>query len=167
MLRRVPDNEHGMASEPTFDDRDEDPHDLKRFVQAQAGSYPRALSEIENGRKESHWMWYIFPQFEGLGYSEMARRYSIRSVAEANAYLEHPILGPRLHACCEAALAVEGRSAHAIFGSPDDLKLNSCATLFARVSPDGSIFHRLLDKYFEGTPDDKTLRLMEAGGEGA
>jgi uncharacterized protein (DUF1810 family) len=167
MLRRVPDNEHGMASEPTVDDRDKDPHDLKRFVQAQAGSYPRALSEIENGRKESHWMWYIFPQFQGLGHSETARRYSIRSVAEAVAYMEHPILGPRLRECFEALLALEGRSAHEIFGSPDDLKLNSCATLFAHVSEPGSVFGSVLDRYFDGAPDDKTLKLMAAAGDGA
>ena len=165
MLERVPDNEHGMASEPTLDDPSEDRDDLSRFVQAQERSFPRALSEIKNGRKESHWMWYIFPQFRGLGHSETSRRYSIRSVSEAKAYLEHPVLGPRLRKCCEAALAVEGRSAHAIFGSPDDLKLNSCATLFAHVSPAGSVFHRLLDKYFEGRPDDKTLNLIGAGGD--
>jgi uncharacterized protein (DUF1810 family) len=150
-----------MASEPTVDDLD-DPHNLNRFVQAQERSYARALSEIKSGRKQSHWMWYIFPQYVGLGHSEMSRRYSIRSVAEAKAYLQHPTIGPRLVECFEAALAVEGRSAYQIFGSPDDLKLNSCATLFARISPDGSVFHRLLDKCFEGTPDDQTLRLINA-----
>jgi uncharacterized protein (DUF1810 family) len=139
-----------------------DPHHLSRFVQAQERSYAHALAEIKSGRKQSHWMWYVFPQFLGLGHSEMSRRYSIKSIAEANAYLQHPILGPRLVECCEAALAVEGRSAHQIFGAPDDLKLNSCATLFAQVSAAGSVFHRLLDKYFDGTPDDKTLRLMGA-----
>lgn len=150
-----------MASKPTSDE-----HGLDRFVQAQEGCYSRALAEIKNGRKVSHWMWYVFPQFLGLGQSEMSRRYAIASVAEAKAYLEHPILGPRLRECCEAALSVEGRSAHQIFGSPDDLKLNSCATLFARVSPGGSVFHRVLDKFFDGTSDDKTLRLMQAADEG-
>lgn len=150
-----------MASKLTSDE-----HGLDRFVQAQEGSYSRALAEIKNGRKVSHWMWYVFPQFLGLGQSEMSRRYAITSVAEAKAYLEHPILGPRLRECCDAALSVEGRSAHQIFGSPDDLKLNSCATLFARVSPGGSVFHRVLDKFFDGTSDDKTLRLMQAADEG-
>jgi uncharacterized protein (DUF1810 family) len=150
-----------MADESKFNDLD-DPHELNRFLQAQERSYARALSEIKNGRKTSHWMWYVFPQFLGLGQSEMSRRYAIQSVAEARAYLEHPILGQRLRECCEAALAVEGRSAHQIFGSPDDFKLKSCATLFAHTSPAGSVFHRVLDKYFEGSPDDRTLRLMAA-----
>jgi uncharacterized protein (DUF1810 family) len=155
-----------MAEQPKFNDLD-DPHDLNRFVQAQERSYARALAEIKNARKTSHWMWYVFPQFEGLGQSEMSRRYAIHSVAEARAYLEHPILGPRLQECCEALLAVEGRSAHQIFGSPDDLKLNSCATLFACVSGAGSVFERVLEKYFEGSPDDKSLRLMAADGDEA
>jgi uncharacterized protein (DUF1810 family) len=137
-----------------------DPYDLNRFLEAQEDDYARALAEIRNGRKRSHWMWYIFPQFDGLGHSSMSKRYSIKSVAEAEAYLRHPTLGPRLVECCEAALSVEGRSAHEIFGSPDDFKLRSCATLFAQVSPPGSLFHRLLDKYFEGGRDDRTLRLI-------
>ena len=105
-------------------------------------------------------MWYIFPQFDGLGFSPTSRKYSIKSVAEAQAFLRHPVLGPRLTECAEAALRVEGRSAHEIFGSPDDLKLRSCATLFARVSPPGSVFEHLLDKYFDGMRDDRTLSLM-------
>jgi uncharacterized protein (DUF1810 family) len=137
-----------------------DPYDLNRFVEAQAGDYDRALAEIRSGRKRSHWMWYVFPQFDGLGHSSMSKRYAIRSVAEAEAYLQHAVLGPRLSECCRAVLAVEGRSAHDIFGSPDDLKLKSCATLFAEVSPAGSVFHRLLDTYFEGTRDEATLRLI-------
>src|SRR5438034_9503126 len=107
-----------------------DPYDLQRFVRAQEHDYEEALSEIRSGRKRSHWMWYIFPQFDGLGISATSRKYAIKSVAEAEAYLGHPILGPRLLACCEAALRVEGRSAHEIFGSPDEMKLRSCATLF-------------------------------------
>lgn len=138
-----------------------DPHDLDRFVQAQRGDYEQALSEIKDGRKQSHWMWYIFPQFDGLGLSSIARRYSIKSLAEAKAYLGHPVLGPRLAECAGAALGVKGRSAHEIFGSPDDMKLKSCATLFACVSPEGSVFHRLLDQYFQGTKDQKTLGLLE------
>ena len=139
-----------------------DPHDLDRFVRAQEDSYAPALAEIRSGRKRSHWMWYVFPQFDGLGYSPTSRRYSIKSAAEAVAYLKHPILGPRLLECGEALLGVEGRSALDIFGSPDDMKLRSCATLFASVSPSGSVFDRLLDKYFQGRRDDATLRLMAA-----
>ena len=123
-----------------------DPHDLIRFIQAQAGDYERALSEIRSGRKHSHWMWYVFPQFDGLGFSSMSKRYAIKSVSEAEAYIAHPILGPRLVECAESVLAIEGKTATQIFGSPDDVKLKSCATLFACVSPVGSAFHRLLDK---------------------
>src|SRR5262245_33973871 len=130
-----------------------DPHDLDRFVQAQRSDYDRALAEIRAGRKRSHWMWYIFPQHDGLGSSSMAKTYAIKSVAEAEAYLRHPVLGPRLVECAEAVVGVEGRSAHEIFGSPDDLKLRSCATLFARVSPAGSVFERLLQKYYPDGPD--------------
>jgi uncharacterized protein (DUF1810 family) len=137
-----------------------DPFDLDRFAQAQEEDYAQTLAEIEGGRKYSHWMWYVFPQFDGLGHSSMSRRYSIKSAAEAKAYLAHPTLGPRLVECCEAALNVEGRSAYEIFGSPDDMKLRSCATLFELVAPAGSVFHRLLDKYFQGGRDEKTLRLM-------
>ena len=140
--------------------RIDDPHDLGRFLQAQAGSYDEALAQIRGGRKRTHWMWYIFPQFDGLGFSPTSRKYSIKSVAEAKAYLTHPVLGPRLVACAEAALGVEGRSAPEVFGSPDDMKLKSCATLFASVSPAGSVFERLLDKYFQGERDGKTLRLL-------
>lgn len=138
----------------------DDPYDLERFLKAQESSYERALAEIRDGEKVSHWMWYIFPQIEGLGSSSTARRYAIKSLEEARAYLDHPALGPRLKTCAEAALAVEGRSAWAIFGSPDDLKLRSSATLFSLVSPPGSVFHRLLDKYFGGEPDHKTLALL-------
>lgn len=137
-----------------------DPHDLGRFVEAQGGDYERALAEIRRGRKRSHWMWYIFPQYAGLGFSSMSQRYAIKSVAEAEAYLRHPVLGPRLIECAEAVVAVEGKSASEIFGDPDDLKLRSSATLFAHVSPAGSVFERLLRKYFPGGPDDATLRLI-------
>lgn len=136
---------------------------LERFVQAQAADYPRALTEIRAGRKRSHWMWYVFPQLEGLGSSPMSQRFAIQSLTEARAYLEHPVLGPRLREIAEAALAVEGRSARELMGSPDDLKLRSCATLFAVVSPAGSVFHRLLDKYFEGRPDPRTQALLRQG----
>jgi len=142
-----------------------DPHDLKRFVQAQEDDYERALSEVKSGRKRSHWMWYVFPQIEGLGFSTTSRRYSIKSIGEAKAYLSHPVLGPRLMECAEAVLGVEGRSAYEIFGPPDDMKLRSCATLFACVAPAGSVFERLLDKYFQGERDQKTLRLLGGAPE--
>ena len=137
-----------------------DPFELGRFVQAQEQTYDEALSEIRSGRKQSHWMWFVFPQFEGLGSSWASRRFAIKSQAEAEAYLVHPVLGPRLVECAEATLQVEGRSAGEIFGSPDDMKLRSSATLFAAVSPGGSVFHRVIDRYFGGAPDEKTLRLM-------
>lgn len=137
-----------------------DPFNLSRFLQAQADDYERALTEIRRGRKYSHWMWYIFPQLDGLGFSSTSRRYAIKSLTEAEAYLNHPVLGPRLVACAVAALSVEGRSAFDIFSSPDEMKLKSCATLFASVSPAGSVFHRLLDKYFQGERDSKTLGLL-------
>lgn len=136
-----------------------DPFDLDRFLRAQEGKYAHALAEIRDGEKVSHWMWFIFPQFVGLGHSSMAHLYSIKSLDEAKAYLAHPVLGPRLIECAEAALAVEGRTANDIFGSPDDVKLRSCATLFSIVSPLGSVFHRLLAKYFQGVADEKTRKL--------
>ena len=153
-----------MADIADFNDS-ADAHDLKRFVQAQEGDYQSALSEVSSGRKRSHWMWYIFPQFDGLGFSATSRRYAIKSVAEAEAYLHHPLLGPRLKACTEAVLGLEGRSAHDIFGSPDDMKLRSCATLFASVSPPGSVFDRLLDRYFQGERDRETLRLLDLAAD--
>lgn len=143
-----------------------DPYDLERFVQAQAHDFEIALAEITSGRKRSHWMWYIFPQFTGLGFSAMSQRYAIRSVAEAQAYLSHPMLGPRLMQCCEALLAVTGRSAHEIFDSPDDMKLQSCATLFASVTPADSVFAHVLARYFSGQRDQKTLDLLSVATEG-
>jgi len=137
-----------------------DPYGLDRFVRAQEHDYASALAEIRSGRKRSHWMWYVFPQLDGLGVSETSRRYAIRSEAEAEAYLRHPILGVRLLEIAEAAAAIEGRSAREVFGSPDDMKLRSCATLFARISPAGSVFERLLARYFDGQPDAATLRLL-------
>jgi uncharacterized protein (DUF1810 family) len=136
-----------------------DPYDLARFVSAQAVNYADALAEIRAGEKVSHWMWYVFPQFAGLGHSDTARRFAIGSVEECEAYLAHPVLGPRLVECCEAVLAVDGKTAHDIFGTPDDLKLRSSVTLFAAVTP-GGVFGRVLDKYFAGEPDTRTLRLI-------
>lgn len=137
-----------------------DPYDLARFVEAQERDYERALSEIRRGKKRSHWMWYIFPQFDGLGFSSISQEYSIKSIAEADAFLRHPVLGPRLLEIARATLEIEGRSALEVFGSPDDMKLRSSATLFASVSPAGSVFEQLLDRYFNGEPDDETLRLL-------
>ena len=134
----------------------EDPYDLHRFVEAQAQDYARALSEVRAGQKRSHWMWYVFPQIEGLGTSAMARRYSIKSAAEARAYLEHPLLGKRLRECFAAVKDIDGRSALEIFGAPDDLKLRSSATLFAAVSGE-PLFDDVLQKYFDGVRDEATL----------
>ena len=145
-----------------------DPYDLDRFVLAQEDHFASALAEIGGGRKRSHWMWFIFPQLDGLGTSAMSKRYAIGSLAEAEAFLRHPLLGPRLARCAEAALALAGRSAREVFGAPDDLKLRSSATLFAQASPPGSVFEQLLEKYFAGQPDGATLRLLgkDAGASG-
>ncbi len=138
-----------------------DPQALNRFVDAQEPLYTQALAEINAGQKRSHWMWFIFPQFAGLGTSATAQQFAIRSRGEAAAYLAHPVLGPRLMACARAALAIQGRSAREVFGTPDDLKLRSCATLFAQVAPEGSVFEQLLQRYFGGQPDARTLTLLE------
>jgi uncharacterized protein (DUF1810 family) len=137
-----------------------DPYNLSRFVQAQEQTYDQALAELNAGRKRSHWMWYVFPQLDGLGSSPITKRYSLKSEAEARAYLDHPVLGQRLVECAEAILRVEGKSAREILGSPDDLKLKSCATLFARVSPPGSVFEQTLEKFYSGEPDAATLGLL-------
>jgi uncharacterized protein (DUF1810 family) len=144
----------------------DDPHNLARFAQAQEGVYEMALAEVRRGRKQSHWMWYIFPQIAGLGFSEMSKEYSIQGRTEAEAYLNHPLLGPRLVEICEAVVGVEGRSANEIFGSPDDMKLRSCATLFAAVSRPGSVFERVIEKYFGSEPDSETFRLLGITPEG-
>jgi uncharacterized protein (DUF1810 family) len=140
--------------------------DLQRFVTAQAGAYPQALAELRAGRKASHWMWFVFPQIAGLGSSPTAQAYAIGSLDEARAYLAHPLLGPRLRECVAAANAVQGRSAHQIFGSPDDLKFRSSLTLFAAAAPDEPLFAQGLAKYFAGEPDPRTLEKLAAGGEG-
>jgi uncharacterized protein (DUF1810 family) len=137
-----------------------DAHDLCRFVQAQQDDDAQVLAEIRGGRKGSHWMWYLFPQLAGLGFSVLSQRYAIRSLAEAQAYLSHPMLGLRLRECAEAVIGVEGRSAREILGSPDDMQLRSCATLFVSVSPVGSVFHRVRTLYFQGEGDPRTLRLL-------
>jgi uncharacterized protein (DUF1810 family) len=139
----------------------DDPYNLQRFIAAQDNDYAAALAEIRSGRKRSHWMWYVFPQFEGLGASATSRLYAVKSVAEAGAYLRHPVLGARLRECAQAVLGIDRRSATDIFGSPDDMKLRSCATLFAYCSQEGSVFHQIIDKYFAGRHDERTLHLID------
>jgi uncharacterized protein (DUF1810 family) len=144
-----------------------DSYDLARFIEAQAGCYSRVLAELAAGEKTSHWMWFIFPQLKGLGSSPMARRYALSGIAEARAYLEHPLLGARLRECTRAVLAVEGRTAHQIFGSPDDLKLRSCLTLFAQAAaaspaPEDRAFGEALARYYRGQPDPLTLGLLSS-----
>jgi uncharacterized protein (DUF1810 family) len=138
----------------------DDPFDLHRFVVAQEQVYDQVLDELRQGRKKSHWMWFIFPQVAGLGRSSTARKYAIKSADEARQYLGHPVLGPRLLQCAEAVLAVEGRTASQIFGFPDDLKLRSSMTLFAHVAGQDSVFVRVLDKYFDGAMDPATLEKL-------
>lgn len=137
--------------------RSMDPYNLNRFVLAQGRIYPRALAELQAGAKMGHWMWFIFPQIFGLGRSPTSIEFAISSREEAQAYLLHPILGPRLKECTRAVLHVEGRSALEIFGSPDDMKFRSSMTLFAQVSSDDSVFQAALEKYFDGAADPLTL----------
>jgi len=134
--------------------------ELDRFVQAQAAVYPQALAELAAGRKTSHWMWFVLPQLRGLGQTAMAHRYGLASLDEARAYWQHPVLGARLRECCEALLAVQGRTAREIMESPDERKLCSCLTLFERVDADTGIFATLLEKYFGGRRDELTLGLI-------
>jgi uncharacterized protein (DUF1810 family) len=137
-----------------------DAFDLQRFVGAQAPVIDTVRQELAAGRKQSHWMWFVFPQLAGLGRSPTAQHFALRSLAEAEAYLRHPVLGPRLVECTSLAAAVEGRSAHDIFGSPDDLKFRSSLTLFARTAGAPPIFAAALQKFFEGRPDPATLELL-------
>ena len=130
--------------------------DLRRFVEAQDGVYERALGELRGGRKTGHWMWFVFPQIAGLGFSAMSQRYAIGSLAEARAYLAHPVLGERLRECAAAVLAVEGSSAEQIFGGIDAVKLRSCMTLFHRADPSEPVFEAVLEKYFAGLADPAT-----------
>ena len=138
-----------------------DPFRLSRFIEAQDNIYDRALAELNSGRKRTHWMWFVFPQIEGLGYSSTTRYYSIKSLEEARQYLDHPVLGKRLRECAEAILALEGLSASRIFGYPDDLKLKSSMTLFACMAQGSSVFSRVLDKYFQGKQDERTVALLD------
>lgn len=141
-------------------------YDLGRFLQAQESVFETALAELRAGHKRSHWMWFVFPQLAGLGHSPTAQFYALHDSTEARDYLAHPVLGPRLVQCCAAMLANTGHTAHEILGSPDDLKLRSCATLFAAVAPAGSVFERVLQAYYDGEPDPRTLALLETDGRG-
>jgi len=138
----------------------DDPYNLDRFVQAQETTYDQALAEIRSGRKRTHWMWWVFPQLKGLGTSWNSVHFSLAGADEAAAYLAHPVLGPRLVTCAEAVLHHHAVTATAIFGQPDDMKLRSSATLFATVSPAGSAFHRIIEDFFHGKPDETTLGLL-------
>lgn len=137
-----------------------DTYDLQRFVDAQAPVYERVCAELRAGAKSSHWMWFIFPQLKELGFSSTARHYGIASREEARAYWTHPLLGPRLKQCSELVLAVQNKTAHQIFGSPDDLKLRSSMTLFEAVAPEEPVFGQVLDRYYDGARDDRTLALL-------
>jgi uncharacterized protein (DUF1810 family) len=142
--------------------RDEDPYRLDRFTQAQdaRGTYQRAVAELRAGRKTSHWMWFVFPQIAGLGFSAMSREFSVSSLAEARAYLRHPVLGPRLIECATIVAGADGKSAADIFGSVDAMKLRSSMTLFMAAAPEEPAFREVLDRYFGGAPDDATAEKL-------
>ncbi|HKH80969.1 MAG TPA: DUF1810 domain-containing protein [Methylovirgula sp.] len=137
-----------------------DPHNLQRFVEAQAPVYAQVCKELRAGQKKSHWMWFVFPQIAGLGASAMARAFAISSLAEAEAYLAHPILGPRLVECTMLVNNVEGRTARQIFAAPDDLKFRSSMTLFAEASSGNAVFNEALQKYYAGEADRLTLERL-------
>lgn len=135
-------------------------NNLKRFIEAQEANYQIALSEIKNGRKQSHWMWYIFPQIHGLGFSETSKFYAIKNIQEAEEFLMHPILGERLIEMCNKLLELKSKDANKIFGSPDDLKLKSSMTLFSSLHNSNPVFQSVLEKFFNGTKDNKTLQII-------
>jgi len=149
-----------MANASGSTDRDA-PYDLTRFTRAQDQDYADVLAELRGGQKLTHWMWFIFPQIDGLGNSSTTKYYAIKSIDEARHYLSHPVLGPRLMECAETVLAIRGRSVSEIFGYPDDLKLRSSMTLFACVAGPDSVFDHVLDRYFHGERDGRTLQLLE------
>ncbi|HUS02544.1 MAG TPA: DUF1810 domain-containing protein [Chitinophagaceae bacterium] len=133
---------------------------LNRFIEAQQSIYPRVLKELRNAKKTTHWMWFIFPQIEGLGHSSTAKYYSIKSIEEGKEYIAHPILGKRLLECSNIILNIDGKSASAIFGYPDDLKLRSSMTLFNYIVPQLKVFAEVLKKYFGGDQDERTIELL-------
>ena len=136
-------------------------NDLKRFLEVQENDFEIALAEIRKGRKQSHWMWYIFPQIAGLGFSPTSKFYAIKDRGEAENYLAHPLLGKRLIEISNALLEVEGKTANQIFGSPDDVKLKSSMTLFGALENTNPVFRKVLDKYFNGAKDQRTLELID------
>jgi len=140
--------------------KENDPYNLQRFVDAQNPVFAQVCSELRAGRKRSHWMWFIFPQIQGLGYSPLAQKFAISSLEEAKAYLEHPILGPRLRECCHLVNLIEGRSIEEIFGYPDDLKFRSSMTLFTSATSENQIFKAALEKYFNGELDPSTIERL-------
>jgi len=140
-----------------------DLYNLQRFLDAQSTIYSQVVTELKHGSKRSHWIWFIFPQLDGLGYSQTATYYGIKSIDEASAYLEHPILGERLRECVRLVLNIKGKTAHQIFGSPDDLKFCSSMTLFQQASPDDSLFAKALEQYYQGKVDTRTLQLLGRG----
>lgn len=147
---------------------DADPHDLARFLDAQRGVHERAVAELRRGRKASHWMWFVFPQIAGLGYSDTSRRYAVRSLGEAQAYLAHPVLGPRLMEATRAMLGNAGLPARAVLGDVDAQKLHACLTLFAAAAQDAddaawTLFDDALDAFFDGRPHAPTLALLGSG----
>lgn len=143
----------------------DDPFDLQRFINAQDGHYEKALDELQAGRKRSHWMWFIFPQIAGLGTSSMAQYYAIASLAEARAYVQDPLLGPRLVACTAAINTHAGQPARHILGTPDDLKFRSSMTLFALVAPAEAVFATALQRFFDGVPDPLTIEKLQRDGD--
>ena len=136
-------------------------HDLERFIEAQKSDYETALNEIKSGRKKSHWIWYIFPQLKGLGFSYNSEYYGIKNADEAKNYLAHPVLGKRLTEITNALLSLNENDPLKIMGSPDDLKLKSCMTLFAKISNENSIFHKAINKFFNGQFDEATISLLK------
>lgn len=138
--------------------------DLERFVEARRPAMAAVFDELREGRKRTHWMWFVFPQIAGLGHSDMARRFAISSIGEARAFLAHPVLGTELRECCRLVNAVEGRTALEIFGQPDDMKFRSSMTLFDRASDGDAVFREALGKYFGGAPDPRTIERLEGRG---
>lgn len=136
------------------------PHDLERFITAQKGVFQTAMGEIQHGKKDTHWMWYIFPQIQGLGFTENSRYYGIKDLQEATEFLNHRVLGPRLVLMCNTLLSLETNDAHLIFNSPDDLKLKSCMTLFAEIPESHPVFDKVLKKFFNGLKDHITLKIL-------
>jgi uncharacterized protein (DUF1810 family) len=149
--------------EPGEDGPVEDPFDLERFVTAQTPAYPAVVAELRMGRKRSHWMWFVFPQLRGLGSSPTSQYYGLASLDEATAYAAHPVLGARLRECTDLVLAIEGRGAEEIFGFPDELKLRSSMTLFSVAVPNESRFSTVLERFYGGELDPRTLELLRVG----